>query len=114
MQQSRNTFLAVSALLALMALLAGGAARRESITVDEVAHTGAGVSYLQKLDMRMNEEHPPLAKLAALPLFCTERTPTHFSNPGSDDLVARAVTAHAGTSAGRKLGCSAGRELPTS
>ena len=56
-------------LLALMALLAGGAARRESATIDEVVHTGAGVSYLQKLDMRMNEEHPPLAKVvAALPL----------------------------------------------
>jgi hypothetical protein len=56
-------------LLAFMALLAGGAARRESITFDEFAHTGAGVSYLQKLDMRMNEEHPPLAKvLAAVPL----------------------------------------------
>src|SRR5215472_16562712 len=56
-------------LLLLMGLLAGGAARRESVTIDEVAHTAAGVSYLQKLDMRMNEEHPPLAKvLAALPL----------------------------------------------
>lgn len=56
-------------LLALMALLAGGAAHRESVTVDEIAHTAAGVSYLQKLDMRMNEEHPPLAKvLAAVPL----------------------------------------------
>ena len=52
-----------------MAALAGGAAHRESVTVDEIAHTGAGVSYLQRLDMRMNEEHPPLAKvLAALPL----------------------------------------------
>ncbi len=52
-----------------MALLAGGAARRESVTCDEVAHIGAGVSYLQRLDMRMNEEHPPLAKaLAAVPL----------------------------------------------
>ncbi|MGB2676190.1 MAG: glycosyltransferase family 39 protein [Candidatus Acidiferrum sp.] len=56
-------------LLALMALLAGGAARRESVTFDEIAHIGAGVSYLQKLDMRMNEEHPPLAKVvAAIPL----------------------------------------------
>src|SRR5579863_9696807 len=45
-------------LLALMAVLADGAARRESVTVDEVAHIGAGVSCLQKLDMRMNEEHP--------------------------------------------------------
>jgi 4-amino-4-deoxy-L-arabinose transferase-like glycosyltransferase len=52
-----------------MALLADGAARRESVTFDEIAHIGAGVSYLQKLDMRMNEEHPPLAKvLAAVPL----------------------------------------------
>ena len=56
-------------LLGLMAVLAGGAALRESITVDEVAHIGAGVSYLQKLDMRMNQEHPPLAKvLSAIPL----------------------------------------------
>ena len=52
-----------------MALLAGGAARHESVTFDEVAHIGAGVSYLQKLDLRMNEEHPPLAKaIAAVPL----------------------------------------------
>jgi hypothetical protein len=62
-------FFAVVLLLALMALLAGGAARHESVTVDEIAHLGAGVSYLQKLDMRLNEEHPPLAKaVAALPL----------------------------------------------
>lgn len=56
-------------LLILMAILAGGAALRESATIDEVAHIGAGVSYLQKLDLRLNEEHPPLPKvLAALPL----------------------------------------------
>ena len=68
-QQSRKTLAAIALLLAMMALLSGGAARRESITVDEVAHIGAGVSYLQKLDLRMNDEHPPLAKvLAALPL----------------------------------------------
>jgi hypothetical protein len=68
-QQSGKVFAAVALLLAMMALLSGGAARRESVTVDEVAHIGAGVSYLQKLDLRMNEEHPPLAKvLAALPL----------------------------------------------
>ncbi len=56
-------------LLLLMAVLAGGAALRESVTVDEVSHIGAGVSYLQKLDLRMNPEHPPLPKvLAAIPL----------------------------------------------
>ena len=56
-------------LLLLMALLAGGAIRRQSVALDEVAHLGAGVSYLQKLDLRMNQEHPALPKiLAALPL----------------------------------------------
>lgn len=56
-------------LLFLMGALMGGSVRRESITLDEVAHIGAGVSYLQKLDMRLNTEHPPLGKvLAALPL----------------------------------------------
>src|SRR5260370_6029474 len=65
-----STHRTVALLLAMMALLSGGAARRESVTVDEVAHIGAGVSYLQKLDLRMNEEHPPVAKvLAALPLI---------------------------------------------
>jgi hypothetical protein len=60
---------AACGLLALMALLAWGAARRESVTFDEVAHLGAGVSYIQRLDLRLNEEHPPLAKiLAAAPL----------------------------------------------
>ena len=55
--------------MAFIAALAGGAARRESVTIDEIAHIGAGVSYWQKLDMRMNEEHPPLSKLiAGLPL----------------------------------------------
>jgi 4-amino-4-deoxy-L-arabinose transferase-like glycosyltransferase len=62
-------FIVAIALLALMAVLAGGAALRESVTFDEVAHIGAGVSYLQKFDLRLNEEHPPLPKmLAALPL----------------------------------------------
>jgi len=68
-QSSRIILAGAVLLLALMALLADGAARRESVTFDEIAHIGAGVSYLQKLDMRMNEEHPPLAKvLAAAPL----------------------------------------------
>src|SRR2546422_6555608 len=56
-------------LLLFMAFLAGSSALRESVTIDEVAHIGAGVSYLQKLDLRFNPEHPPLPKvLAALPL----------------------------------------------
>ena len=42
----------------------------DSIIVDEVPHIGAGYSYLVKKDMRLNPEHPPLAKdLAAVPLL---------------------------------------------
>src|SRR5215471_14441216 len=71
MQNNQRIFgvLLATLLLMLMTALAGGAARRESVTVDEVSHIGAGVSYLQRLDLRMNPEHPPLPKvLAALPL----------------------------------------------
>jgi 4-amino-4-deoxy-L-arabinose transferase-like glycosyltransferase len=72
MEHDRSTAFSVAAalLLVFMAILAGGAGWRESITIDEVAHIGAGVSYLQKLDLRLNEEHPPLPKiLAAMPLL---------------------------------------------
>jgi len=67
---AKNTAPVFAALLLVyMAVLSGGAALRESATIDEIAHIGAGVSYLQKLDLRFNEEHPPLAKvIAALPL----------------------------------------------
>ncbi len=42
----------------------------DSLVVDEVPHIGAGYSYLVKQDMRLNPEHPPLAKdLAAIPLL---------------------------------------------
>jgi len=71
LQRIPGAFFPVAAVLLLvfMGVLAGGAAWRESVTFDETAHIGAGVSYLQKFDLRLNEEHPPLAKvLAALPL----------------------------------------------
>ena len=67
---ARNLHRAAAAgLLAVMCFLAGGAALRESATVDEVSHVGAGLSYFQRLDLRLNPEHPPLAKvLGAIPL----------------------------------------------
>lgn len=50
-------------------LLAIGSAWDESLVVDEVPHVGAGYSYLTERDMRLNPEHPPLAKdIAAFPL----------------------------------------------
>lgn len=45
-------------------------ASRLSATMDEVPHFGAGLSYLEHGDFRMNPEHPPLVKvLAALPVW---------------------------------------------
>jgi len=89
MENKRGTIFSVVAgvLLILMAVLAGGAALRESVTVDEVAHIGAGLSYLQRLDLRLNEEHPPLPKvLAALPLVLrgTRADYSHISWTFSD------------------------------
>ncbi len=73
--------IAVVLLLMLMALLAGGAMRRESVTFDEVAHIAAGVTALQKLDLRLNEEHPPLAKaISAVPLVI-RGTKIDYSSP---------------------------------
>ena len=58
-------FLLVTALV-----LAFTAAWNDVAIVDEDPHIGAGISYLTQRDMRLNPEHPPLAKdLAALPLL---------------------------------------------
>jgi hypothetical protein len=73
--------LAAAALLGAMFLIAGGAVLRESPTVDEATHLGAGMSYWQRLDMRLNGEHPPLGKaLAALPLIL-RGTRADYSSP---------------------------------
>jgi 4-amino-4-deoxy-L-arabinose transferase-like glycosyltransferase len=69
MTRARRADIAAAAMLAVMCVLSGGAALRESATFDEVTHVGAGLSYLQRLDLRLNPEHPPLAKaIAAVPL----------------------------------------------
>ena len=81
-ERSKLATIAAILLLAMMAFLSGGAVRRQSVTFDEVAHIGAGVStYRQKLDLRLDEEHPPLAKaLAAIPLV-VRGAKADYSNP---------------------------------
>lgn len=59
----------VPALLLIFALLAFDSLRDDSATSDELAHLPAGFTYLDRLDFRLNPEHPPLGKAwAALPL----------------------------------------------
>ena len=86
----RRFSLSAIALLFVMAMLAGGAALRESVTIDEVSHIASGVTYLQKLDLRFNEEHPPLAKIiAALPLVWrgAHADYSHISWTASDSFM---------------------------
>jgi 4-amino-4-deoxy-L-arabinose transferase-like glycosyltransferase len=53
-----------------MLLLGISSMKKDSLTYDELAHIGAGYSYLTQQDYRMNPEHPPLIKdLAAIPLL---------------------------------------------
>ncbi len=49
-------------LLALMFGLGFFSMLGDSLTMDELAHTPAGYSYILKQDMRLNPEHPPLLK----------------------------------------------------
>ncbi|MBI2024036.1 glycosyltransferase family 39 protein [Candidatus Giovannonibacteria bacterium] len=66
----RNKYLIPALLLAIMFALMFSSSINESATFDEVAHIGAGYTYLKYKDSRLNPEHPPLAKdLAALPLM---------------------------------------------
>ena len=54
----------------------------DSTTFDETAHLGAGVSYLEKGDFRLNPEHPPLVKLiAATPLILLGRGSGDYGSP---------------------------------
>jgi hypothetical protein len=67
---NRNTKVFAALIVGVAVVLAISSAWHDSIIVDEVPHIGAGYSYLVKQDMRLNPEHPPLAKdVAAIPLL---------------------------------------------
>lgn len=79
----RQMVLGFLALLVLSAALSWGAARTESLTMDEPVHLTAGASYLATGDFRLNPEHPPLAKVwAALPLLVVPHAPFGLESPG--------------------------------
>lgn len=49
-------------MLIFMVSIAFFSLRGDSAIIDEVAHLPAGYSYIEKMDMRLNPEHPPLIK----------------------------------------------------
>jgi len=66
---------AVVLLLLIHAALAIDTMRRKSVTVDEVGHLPAGISYLQQGTFELYHHNPPLVKLlAALPALATQPT----------------------------------------
>ena len=56
-----TNILAVLMLAAMFALMLGSS-WNDSAIFDEVAHIGAGYTYLKYQDGRLNPEHPPLLK----------------------------------------------------
>ncbi len=91
--------LAVPALLAVFVVCGFASLSRDSVTFDETAHLGAGVSYLETGDFRLNCEHPPLAKLiAAAPLVVFHLGGANYASPlwtGSRASAADARRSHA-------------------
>jgi 4-amino-4-deoxy-L-arabinose transferase-like glycosyltransferase len=68
-------------IIAFAVVLAITSEWNDSIIVDEVPHIGAGYSYLTQGDMRLNPEHPPLAKdLGAFPLLFLNLKQTVFQS----------------------------------
>jgi len=61
----KTTNILAVGLLLLMFCLAFCTIQDDSLTMDELAHTPAGYSYITQKDMRLNPEHPPLLKDAA-------------------------------------------------
>ena len=80
-------------LLVLMFGLAFFSMLGDSNTMDELAHTPSGYSYIVKQDMRLNPEHPPLLKdLSGLSVWLGSKitnTPVYFPDqvkPWTQDL----------------------------
>ncbi len=52
-------------LLSLLAFFLFSASHQDSLTIDELSHLPAGISYVTQQDYRLNPEHPPLQKILA-------------------------------------------------
>ena len=86
-ERDGQDWLPITILLLIFAVLVVSSAVRKTITGDELAHLGAGYSYLHTGDFRLNHAHPPLLKeLAAVPVMLLGGT---FDPKNPDFLAAR-------------------------
>ncbi len=81
-----TTNIITAGLLAFMLGLAFFSILGDANTMDELAHTPAGYSYIVKQDMRLNPEHPPLLKdMAGLSVWLGSKiTDTPITFPEQD------------------------------
>ncbi len=81
-----TTNILAAGLLALMLGLAFFSILDDANTMDELAHTPSGYSYIVKQDMRLNPEHPPLLKdMAGLSIWLGSKiTDTQITFPDQD------------------------------
>jgi hypothetical protein len=87
---------AVPVVLGLFVLCGVLSVRGDSATFDETPHIGAGVSYLERGDFRLNPEHPPLAKMiAALPLVLLGRTGGDYASEAWNGVAGGGTRSHA-------------------
>ncbi|HXV26603.1 MAG TPA: glycosyltransferase family 39 protein [Candidatus Paceibacterota bacterium] len=71
-----------AAVVTFAVILALVSSAGDSLIVDEIPHIGAGYSYVSTGDMRLNPEHPPLAKsLAGLGVLGFADGTTAFASP---------------------------------
>lgn len=83
----RTSYIAAG-LVVIALTLAIASSLGDSAIVDEVPHIGAAYSYVTKLDLRLNPEHPPLVKdLAGIPLLFIGFNDSVFrQNPWTKDV----------------------------
>ncbi len=62
MNKAANVKIIVGGIIGVATIIAIASVWNDSFIVDEIPHVGAGYSYVDKGDMRLNPEHPPLAK----------------------------------------------------
>jgi len=82
-------------LVLIMVTLAYFSLAGDSLTFDEAAHIPAGFSYLDKRDMRLNPEHPPLIKdVAGLPLVLMRPGAPYSQQAWAQDINGQWIFGH--------------------
>ena len=85
---NRTTNILATILLVFLFVISVFSMMGDSLTFDEKAHLPAGYSYVKKLDMRLNPEHPPIIKsLSGIPLLFMDNINFPSDSPSWQEKV---------------------------